>query len=65
MCPAGVKDIEFEANQVIVRDGKGMKDRVTMLPTGIKPALLKASLGLEDSVPGEASAEKSPPCLSG
>ena len=27
-----VKDIDFDRSQVIVRDGKGMKDRVTMLP---------------------------------
>ena len=26
-----VKDIDFDRSQVIVRDGKGMKDRVTML----------------------------------
>jgi len=26
-----VKDIDFEAGQIIVRDGKGAKDRVTML----------------------------------
>jgi integron integrase len=28
-----VKDIDFEQHQLIVRDGKGQKDRVTMLPT--------------------------------
>lgn len=27
-----VKDIDFEYNQIVVRDGKGQKDRVTMLP---------------------------------
>ncbi len=27
-----IKDIDFEAGQIIVRDGKGAKDRVTMLP---------------------------------
>lgn len=27
-----VQDIDFAANQINVRDGKGMKDRVTMLP---------------------------------
>ena len=36
-----VKDIEFERNQVIVRDGKGMKDRSTMLPEQLKPFLLE------------------------
>jgi integron integrase len=34
-----VKDIDFERNQIIVRNGKGDKDRVTMLPEAIKPAL--------------------------
>lgn len=27
-----VKDVDFEQHQITVRDGKGMKDRVTMLP---------------------------------
>ncbi len=27
-----VKDVDFAQHQIIVRDGKGMKDRVTMLP---------------------------------
>ncbi len=27
-----VKDVDFSMRQVLVRDGKGMKDRVTMLP---------------------------------
>ena len=33
-----VKDIEFERNEIVVRDGKGQRDRATMLPqtlTGI------------------------------
>jgi integron integrase len=34
-----VKDIDFERDQVIVRDGKGMKDRATMLPGQLKPFL--------------------------
>jgi len=36
-----VKDIEFEGNQVTVRDGKGHKDRVTMLPIQLKPQLIE------------------------
>lgn len=36
-----VKDIDFERNLVYVRDGKGMKDRVTMLPLCVKPALTR------------------------
>ncbi len=34
-----VKDVDFERNEVTVRDGKGQKDRLTMLPGSIKPAL--------------------------
>ena len=36
-----VKDINFEANQILVRDGKGFKDRVTMLPVMVKTELLE------------------------
>ena len=31
-----VKDIDFALNQIVVRDGKGKKDRITVLPDGIK-----------------------------
>ena len=34
-----VKDIEFGANQLTIRDGKGQKDRVTMLPASAKESL--------------------------
>lgn len=34
-----VKDIEFEAGQIVVRDGKGAKDRVTILPQGLSEDL--------------------------
>ncbi len=36
-----VKDIDFDMKQVLVRNGKGRKDRVTMLPEKIIPALKK------------------------
>jgi len=36
-----VKDIDFHARQVIVRDGKGQKDRVTVLPEKYVPLLHK------------------------
>lgn len=35
-----IKDIDFDNNQIIVRDGKGMKDRVTMLPAKTKDLLM-------------------------
>ena len=34
-----VKDIDFGQNQLIVRNGKGMKDRSAMLPDQLKPLL--------------------------
>ncbi|HTG32758.1 MAG TPA: integron integrase [Thermoanaerobaculia bacterium] len=34
-----VKDIDFSTNQILIRDGKGAKDRVTMLPGSLKQAL--------------------------
>ena len=34
-----VHDIDFSMNEVTVRDGKGFKDRITMLPEPVKPAL--------------------------
>jgi integron integrase len=34
-----VKDLEFGQNQIIVREGKGFKDRVTLMPESIKAVL--------------------------
>jgi integrase len=31
-----VKDLDFERREIIVRDGKGAKDRVTMLPDAVR-----------------------------
>ena len=39
-----VKDLDFERHEILVRRGKGQKDRRTMLPTGIEERLL-AHLG--------------------
>jgi len=38
-CRLRVKDIDFSRNQVVVRRGKGGKDRVTMLPNALKRPL--------------------------
>ncbi len=38
-CRLRVKDVDFATNQIVVRDGKGRKDRVTMLPAAVKGAL--------------------------
>jgi integron integrase len=34
-----VKDVDFAHHQIVVRDGKGQKDRVTMLPQRFQPPL--------------------------
>jgi integron integrase len=34
-----VKDVDFERHQIVVRGGKGDKDRVTMLPEAVRGAL--------------------------
>jgi hypothetical protein len=34
-----VKDSDFTAKQIIVRDGKGIKDRATVLPDSVLPEL--------------------------
>ena len=36
-----VKDIDFATHRIIVRDGKGQKDRVTILPEKYEPQLKK------------------------
>jgi integron integrase len=35
-----VKDIDFSSNQIVVREGKGKKDRVTMLPAIVSTPLV-------------------------
>lgn len=34
-----VKDMDFARGEILIRDGKGAKDRVTMLPESVVPAL--------------------------
>lgn len=34
-----VKDIDFQKSQILIRDAKGMKDRVTVLPDNLKASL--------------------------
>jgi integron integrase len=36
-----VQDIDFSRNEILVRDGKGAKDRITMLPESLKSPLQK------------------------
>ena len=39
-----VKDVDFERRAIVVREGKGAKDRVVMLPASLVPAL-RAQMG--------------------
>jgi integron integrase len=38
-CRLRIKDVDFGANRIVIRDGKGSKDRVTMLPAAIQAPL--------------------------
>jgi integron integrase len=40
-CRLRVHDIDFATSQVTIRDGKGGKDRVTMLPTAVREDLVR------------------------
>lgn len=42
-----VKDIDFAQHQIIVRSGKGDKDRITMLPNRAKTGLIQHLKGVE------------------
>jgi integron integrase len=41
-----VQDVDFAANLIVVRDGKGAKDRVTMLPAVVKDDLTRHLKGV-------------------
>ncbi len=43
-----VKDIDFEMKQIVVRDGKGFKDRITMLPDSVADQLKNHLAGVEE-----------------
>ena len=40
-CRLRIKDVDFATNQITIRDGKGGKDRMTMLPRTVKADLAK------------------------
>ena len=55
-----VKDVDFEQAEILIRDGKGAKDRVTMLPQSLVEALrahlkIRQRLYEEDRAKGMAS----------
>src|SRR5437016_983599 len=41
-----VKDLDFAANQIVVRSGKADRDRVTILPAVVRPALERQLAGV-------------------
>jgi integron integrase len=47
-CRLRVKDLEFGRGEVLVRDGKGARDRVTMLPTGLREPLEHHLAGVKE-----------------
>jgi len=42
-----IKDIDFEMSQIIVRDSKGNKDRLTMLPQSLQESLKEHIVGVK------------------
>ena len=57
-----VKDLDFEMEQIIVRDSKGEKDRVTMLPQSLTPKLCEHLAVVQVALPDVfAFLTKSPP----
>jgi site-specific recombinase XerD len=36
-----IKDVEFAREEILIRDGKGRKDRITMLPGSVREQLLE------------------------
>src|SRR6266545_1039819 len=47
-CRLRIQDVDFASNQVVVRTGKGDKDRVTMLPAVIKADLARHLEGVRE-----------------
>ena len=42
-----IKDIDFAAGHIVVRDGKGRKDRITLLPANVRQPLSEHLRGVE------------------
>ena len=40
-CRLRIKDIDFSRNEIVVRSGKGNKDRYTMLPSAVRDSLIQ------------------------
>ena len=46
-CRLRIKDIDFSRNQIVVRSGKGNKDRYTMLPSAVRDSLIQHLRGVK------------------
>jgi integron integrase len=51
-----VQDVDFAANLILVRDGKGAKDRITMLPAAVKADLTRHLQGVRRQHEGDLQA---------
>lgn len=60
-----VKDVDFAKRQITVRDGKGLKDRVTMLPACLASQLRSTSRPSTVCTPSTHSAATAPPSWGG
>jgi integron integrase len=40
-CRLRIQDVDFATNEIVIRDGKGGKDRMTMLPAAVKTELVR------------------------
>jgi len=62
-----VKDIDFDYEQIFVRNGKGAKDRVTLLPALLRPSLLhhlkKVQLVFEEDLSAGFDGSSMPPAF--
>jgi site-specific recombinase XerD len=47
-CRLRLQDVDFAANHIVVRTGKGDKDRVTMLPAAVKTARARHLEGVQE-----------------
>ena len=47
-CRLRIQDVDFATNQIVVRDGKGGKDRMTMLPAAVKAELVRHVAGARE-----------------
>jgi integron integrase len=46
-CRLRIKDIDFSRNEIVVRSGKGNKDRYTMLPSAVRDSLIQHLRGVK------------------